>query len=174
MALVATLSEFKSWLNRTDSTDDTELTMVLTAASQWVESVIGGPLAPTVFTEYRTVDGRTIAPRRGPLNSVTSITPDQGTALDSSTYVVDTDAGLIRLRVWLCGLYTLVYTAGLTAVNDRQKTAGLEVARHLWLVQNGSSGRGWPSDDLIPTPMGFAVPRRAAELLAPDRPVMVA
>jgi hypothetical protein len=174
VTLVATLPEFKSWLNYTGTADDTEQTMVLTAASEWVEYAIGGPLSVAAFTEQHIVEGWFIQPNKRPLVAVTSITPDQGTALDVSTYLVDSTANIVRVRSWLCGLYTLVYTAGLSTILNRQKLAGLEVARHLWLIQNGSAGRGYPGDDVVPTPMGFAVPRRALELLEPDRQVLIA
>lgn len=174
MTLVATLAEAKSWVNYTGTADDTEMTIVLTAASEWVEYAIGGPLSPTVITEMHQVDSNVIQPLKCPLVSVTSITIDQGTAMDSTAYVVDITVNMIRSRSsWFCGLYTVVYTAGLSAILSRQKTAGLEVFRHLWMTQNGSAGRGFPGEDLVDTPLGFAVPRRAQELLAPDRRVFV-
>lgn len=170
MALVATLAEFKTHLNRGDATDDTELTFFLTAASQWVEYTIGGPLDVQAFTEIHWVSGATIVPRKRPVVSVTSITPDQGSALSSSSYFINAGTNTIEFRYGVTrNWHTLVYTAGLSSILDRQKLAGLEVARHLWLVQNGTAGRGFPEDDLMMTSMGFAVPRRAAELLQADR-----
>jgi hypothetical protein len=167
MTLVATLAEFKTHLNRADATDDTELTFFLTAASQWTEYAIGGPLDVQTFTEIHWVEGGEIVPRKRPLATVTSITPDQGTALGSSSYFANTGTGMIEFRYGAaCGWYTVVYTAGLSTISERIKLGGLEVARHLWLVQNGSGGRGFPGDELIPTPMGFSVPRRAMELIA--------
>jgi len=175
MALVATLAEFKAWLNRADATDDTELTTVLTAASLWVEWRIGGPLTVTGYTEtLRCANGWAIIPSKKPLATVTSITWERtgSSALDATAYKVDTDANLIRFYWGVqAGWYVVVYTAGLASIPDRVKTAGLEVARHLWLVQNGSSGRGFPGDEM-PTPLGFAIPRRAEELLVPNGPVM--
>lgn len=170
MALVATLAEFKTWLKYGSGTsDDTTLTTVLTSASLWLEWRIGGPLAVTTFTESAHTNGWSITPRYRPLATVTSITPELGTAaLDASLYRADTTNHLVRFHYGTVpGWYTLVYTAGLAAVSERQKTAGLEVARHLWLVQNGSSGRGFPGDE-VPTPLGFAVPARAEQLLIPD------
>jgi len=171
VALVATLAEFKTHLNRSDVTDDTELTMFLTAASLWVEYAIGGPLDVQSFTEIHWVDGTSpIVPRKRPISAITSITPDQGTVLSSTAYFADTGTATIHLRYGVApNWYTLVYTAGLSSVSDRIKLAGLEVARHLWMIQNGSAGRGFPGDDVIPTPLGFAIPRRAQELLAQDQ-----
>lgn len=168
MALVATLAEFKTWLRWTGvgTSEDTKLTDVLTSASEWVEWRTDGPLAVATFTESVQTNGWTLLPRRRPLATVTTITPEQGgTALSSTLYKVDTTNGIVRFYYGtIPGWYTLVYTAGWTTVPYRVKNAGLELARHLWLTQNGSSGRG-RSDDDIPVPMGFAVPRRVDELL---------
>jgi hypothetical protein len=167
VADVATLVELKAWLRYgSGNSDDSKLTDILHSASEWVEWKIGGPLAPTSFTEFAPVHGYAYIPQKRPLVSVTSITPDLGAALDSSRYQVDTTRNMIRFR-WgvFAGWYTFVYTAGLASTTYRVKNAGLELCRHLWLTQNGSSGRG-RSDDDIPVPMGFAVPRRVDELLA--------
>lgn len=168
MADVATLAEFKEWIRYGGGTaEDGKLQMVLSSASEWVEWRIGGPLAVTAITERVQSNGWAIVPAKQPLVSVTSITPDFGTAIDASRYVANTDLGVIQFY-WgePTGWYTLAYTAGLASITPRVKNAGMELARHLWLTQNGSSGRG-RSDDDIPTPMGFAVPRRVEEMLAP-------
>lgn len=170
MTLVATLAEFKDWLKYgTDTANDTKLTTALTAASQWVEWRIGGPLTVTSFTEHVKTVGNWITPANRPIQSVTSITPDLGSAYSATWYTIDGSRNAIYSYYgWYSGYATLVYTAGLTAILERHKIAGMEVGRHLWTIQNGSSARGYPGDDLIPTPMGFAIPRRAEEMLAPD------
>lgn len=172
MALVATLAEFKIWLKYGSGTaDDSTLTTVLTSATQWLEWRIGGPIEVTSFTESMQTRGWSMTPRKRPLVAIASITPEGGsTALDSTTYRADTTNSIIRFPYGAPpGWYTTVYSAGLSAVTERHKTAGLEVARHLWLVQNGSSGRGFPgAADETPTPLGFAVPARAEQLLVPD------
>lgn len=170
MALVATLAEFKTHLNRSDTTDDTELTFFLTAASLWTEYAIGGPLDVQTFTEIHWVDGVCdIVPRKRPIVAITSITPDLGAVLASTSYFADPGTQTIHFRYAASpNWYTLIYTAGLSSIPERVKLAGLEVGRHLWEIQNGSALRG-RADDLVPTPFGFAVPRRAQEMLNPDR-----
>jgi hypothetical protein len=165
--LVASMEELKAELNRVDSFDDADLRSRLFAATEWV---IGGPLSVQTFTEQLNFcGGDVIVPIFRPLVSVTSLTPDQGSAIDSSGYVADTRLGVIRLRWQLgYGLYTLVYRAGLASVvSERVKEAGLIVAKHLWQTRNGGGGRQSP-DELVMTGLGFAVPRRAAEMLAKD------
>ncbi len=167
MTDVATLPEVKTWLRITGTSHDATLTDILHSASEWVEWKIGGPLAVTVFTETAPIHGYSYIPQKRPLVSVASITPDLGTALDSSRYVADTTHNMIRMRYGVfAGWYTIVYAAGLSTVTYRIKNAGQELIRHLWLTQNGSVGRGRNDDD-VPTPMGFAVPRRVDELLTP-------
>jgi hypothetical protein len=168
--LVASFAEAKQRINRGDVADDNELRGYLIAATDWAESVIGGPLSVQTFTEKHWVGyTATIVPRKRPVVAITSITPDQGVALSSASYF-DTGAGTIEFRYGAsCNWHTLVYTAGLTIIAERLKLAGLEVFAHLWAVQNGSPARGYQTDDLVPTPLGFAVPRRAMELVEPDK-----
>lgn len=167
--LVASFDEFKKHLNRTDLTDDAELRTYLESATDWVESAIGGPVSAQTFTERRFISGDTLAPRRQPLVSVTSITPEFGTALTSTSYTADTDLNMIIFRYPVQGWHTLVYKAGLAVILERQKLAGLIMAEHLWQVQNGGGGMPFPGDADVPRfGRGYAVPNRARELLAPD------
>jgi hypothetical protein len=169
MTLVATLQEFKDWIKYgSGTTDDDELTLALTAASSWVEWRQSGPLSVTPFTERLHSSGEFLQPRKQPLVAVTSVTPQDGAALAASSYIVDTTNGFIQFRYggWASGWYTVAYTAGLAVIPERVKLAGMETSRHLWLVRNGSAARGYPGDDLVQTPLGFAVPARAEELMA--------
>jgi hypothetical protein len=168
--LVASMEEFKKHLNRGDTIDDAELRTYLVAGTDWVERRIGGPVSVQTFTELVPVSGWWIQPTYRPLVTVISLTPELGTALDSSAYVVDTLRGAIRIR-WgaFTGWYTLVYTAGLATIPERVKLAGMIVGAHLWQVQNGGGGLPFPGDTDMPQfGQGFAVPNRAKELLAPD------
>lgn len=171
MTLVATLDEFKAHLNFTgSSSQDAELTDYLTAASEWVERAIGGPLAVQEFTEPVRVSNWWITPTYRPLVAVTSLTSELGPVLDSTAYVVDTVRNGIRIR-WgaFTGWYTLVYTAGLQSIPYRVKLAGLILGAHLWQTQNGGGGLPFPGDSEVPQfGQGFAVPNRVKELLAPD------
>lgn len=165
---VASLEEFKAQLNRTDSADDVELRSYLASATRYVEYRLGGPVSVQTFTERQIVYGPTFTPRRRPLVSVTSITPDFGQALPASAYVADTDVNQV-LFYWtvLPGWHTIVYKAGYAQVPENAKYAGLIVAQHLWDTQNGFAGRR-NADDFMQTGLGFAVPRRAEQLLAVD------
>jgi len=160
---VASLEEAKAQLNRTDAGDDLEIRGYLAAATRYVEFRLGGPVSVQTFTERYWVTGD-IVPRKRPLVSVTSITPDFGTALTTDAYVVDTDLNLIVLRYGMPGWNTVVYKAGQTQLSENAKLAGMIVVQHLWDTQNGFAGRR-QQDDVVPSGFGFAVPRRAEELL---------
>jgi hypothetical protein len=110
-----------------------------------------------------------VAPRRGPLVSVTSLTPDLGSAVDTARYIVDTDLGVIKLRFMTRGRYTLVYRAGHNPWPAALKYAGLIICQHEWQVRNGNGGRPSPdADALMMLPgSGFLVPNRAYELMQP-------
>jgi hypothetical protein len=165
---VVSLEEFKAQLRRTDDADDVALRSYLASATRYVEYRIGGPVSVQTFTERHFVTGYTLIPRRRPLVAVTSITPDFGTVLTSAAYTADTDMGQI---VFYYGIWptwhTLVYTAGRAQPTENIKLAGMIVAQHLWDTQNGFAGRR-NADDFVQTGFGFAVPRRAEELLIPD------
>jgi hypothetical protein len=166
--VIVSLERFKRWLRYgTSNADDEKLLDHLVAATEWVEWKIGGPIAPITITERFHTNGWAIVPRKRPLNSVISITPDLGTAIDPSWFIADTELNMIRFYWGIRPCWgTLVYVAGLTTVQRLHRNAGMELARHLWLTQNGSVGRGRNDDD-IQVPMGFAVPRRVDEMLTP-------
>lgn len=166
---VVSLEELKAQLNRTDSSDDVELRTYLASATRYVEGRIGGPVSVQTFTERQFIIGQTVIPRRRPLVSVTSITPDfTSTPLASTSYTPDLDLNQIYFYYLVyTGWHTIVYKAGNAQVNENVKLAGMIIAQHLWDTQNGFAGRR-PSDDLIQTGLGFAIPRRAEQLLVPD------
>lgn len=163
---VASLDELKHQLRRTDDADDLELRGHLASATRYVEKRLGGPVSVQSFTERHLVTGPSIVPRRRPLVAVASITPDFGTALTTDAYVADTDVNQIILRHGLAGWYTLVYSAGFAQPGENAKLAGLIIAQHLWETQNGGGGRR--GQDMVPSGLGFAIPRRAAEMLDVD------
>lgn len=163
----ATLEELKVHLNRTDDRDDVELLGVLAAGNDVLEYLIEGPVSVRETTEQHEVRTDRIAPRKRPLVSVTSLTPQGGsTPVDSSAYAL-TGLNSIRLVASLSGWYTLVYQAGWDPLPDRYKLAGLIIVAHLWGTQNGGAGgRVLPGDDVAMVPgLSFAIPARALDLI---------
>lgn len=166
--LAVSLEEMKSHLRITTTVQDGKLRDTLTGVTDIMEPVVGTVTVRT-FTEYLEVNGKLVAPRRGPLASVTSLTPDLGSAVDPSRYIVDTDLGVIRLRFWTRGLHTLVYRAGHSPWPVALKEAGKIISQHEWQVSNGNGGRPSPdADALLPLPgSGYLVPYRAHEYMQP-------
>jgi hypothetical protein len=176
--LAVSLQEFKTHMrfSPTGTVDDAKLLDCLVAVTDLMEAVVG-PVTPREFTEWHTVRGCVISPRHHPLVSVTSITPFQGTALDASTFVVDTDLNLIRLpNTYTATLMQVVLEAGHDPWPGGLKYAGKIIGQHDWSVNNGNGGRPSPDADvlaMIPG-TGYLVPYRALELMRPSLRVMAA
>lgn len=165
-ATLAELKEHLTWPSG-DTSNDTELTRHLNAADAMVDKKVG-PSTVTSITERHGVVGGLIMLRRFPVVAVTSITPDDATALAASAYVVDTQLGGVEIKDGRPGAFTVVYTAGHSPVPDALKLATLIVAQHLYMTQHGGGGRVFPGEEYVTVAgTGFAIPRRAAELMRP-------
>lgn len=171
----ATLAELKKHLGRNvDTAQDSELTLVLEAAHEAVEAHIGPVLWRTVSETVRARSGVVLL-RTAPVVSVTALTA----SLLPVSHVLHAEAGI--LTVGTEGDLEATYVAGRTLVPAAVRLATLIIAAHLWEQQQRRS-RTLPGRDLatVPmvedqaVPMGFAVPARALELLAPYRRVVIA
>lgn len=179
-----TLSDLKTHLNipANDTTNDAELQSVLDAAVELVGQMVG-PLAPETVTEthYGLYTGLLVL-KRAPVVSVTSIvtTLVSPTTVDPDYYVLDGASGMVRLlsgRV-LAGDHTVTYQAGWLVLPAPIRLATLIVAAHLWDTQRVPGARrpgfGQAAEPQAATPMGFAIPNRAATLLEPYRMPVIA
>lgn len=158
---------------------DAEIDIWVATVESTLEKLTGGPLVNTTVTEFVEVSRsyRSLAVRRRPLVSVTSITDNAtGTAIPTTDLDVDTNAGIIRRKLdlpfWSRGpYYTVVYVAGWgTAVPAAFNAAARIILDHLWETQRGPSARPTMSGDDPTTDtygLGFAIPNRAAELMGP-------
>jgi hypothetical protein len=70
-----------------------------------------------------------------------------------------------------CGRILATYVAGESQVPPNVQLAGLIIIQHLWETQRGAMGvqLGGDSDNYV-AGRGFAIPRRAIELLGPQLP----
>lgn len=169
-----TVDDFKVHLNipAAQTDDDAELGRVLAAAVRTVERRVGF-LTPTDVVEHHL--GLALAPemvlRRAPVNELTSVEVLGGAAVTSDQYLLDSEAGIVQLlggRTFH-GDYTVTYQAGWAEVPDDIGLATLIIGAQLWETQRvpGRSATrfGQPAE---PQPVrGFAIPNRAATLLAP-------
>jgi len=169
--MIASVDDLKQHLNMRSSTDDEELQLILDAAERVVASIAGDWSSDTVTESVPVVGGTAILSRR-PTGPVLSGGLSVGGTVDASAGLV-TDLG---------GLYgaasriTVTYPVGGENAPAEVILATLIIAAHLWETQRGAAPAGpLATDDLSVAPgLGFAVPNRAVELLAPYRRPAVA
>lgn len=177
MALPApfTLVDFAEHINRGDGFADSayEAEMQVQAAIDHVESLCG-PMTP------RDVIVSGVVVRRGvwvpPVWPVLSATAIDGAGA-AVTVAVDT-AGIVQFPA-RSGPHIVTLRVGREPVPAALVLATYIIASHLWDTQRGKSARPLPSqfgqgEDMARTPMGFAVPHRAAQLMAPYVPLAIA
>lgn len=187
-----TLDEFKAHLNLPSNTkeSDTELQLHLNAATEALEKRVGA-MVTREFTERVTARGGLLLLANAPVVELASVTEVGGTAWTIGDLYVAADS-IVRLSAGgqLPGVdFTVTYTAGRGAIADvpaRFKLATLIVAEHLWETQRGTAVRP-AMFGMAPEPTstgtaadagyvyrGFALPRRALELLAGDQDIAFA
>jgi hypothetical protein len=169
----------KRYLNITTDQDD-ELQGFVDAAVAAIEALVGplevtSDLTAVLRPDPCGYDGLILPVL--PVDSLISVTPYAGSALDLAGFQVDKNAGLVT---WAVGSaqrfsaqgYTVVYRAGRNPVPADLKLAVSEMVRHLWRTQRGS-GVTRPgsaqSDNLSSTLPGaaYALPIRVEQLLTP-------
>jgi hypothetical protein len=170
-----TLTDLRAQTNIASTADDGELQDTLDAAIDVVAGIVGPLDTPAVVTEtHYNVSSDVLVLRRMPAGSLTAVSYRYGavtTALTLSDYELDAETGLVRLASGLrfYGTYTVSYTAGRDDLPAAIRLACLIVAEHLWETQRGAAPVGpFAADDSFSTPgLGYAIPNRARELLAP-------
>jgi hypothetical protein len=160
-----TLDELKSHLNITANRDNAELDMVKGAAQDAVTHLIGPVLHRTV-TETVWSRGGIAVLSYAPVVSVTTLFY---ALTNPVTATLHTDAGVLS-DVDFNGALTAVYVAGRTVVPDAVRLATLIIAGHIWDLQRGTSPSALQGEEPEPQMgLGYAIPNRATDLLAPYR-----
>lgn len=172
MAALVTLEEAKTHLNITAVTWDAEILGMVEAVTEPVERLVGSVL-PVTYIEFHDGGRAAIALSHRPVLSVDEVTLPGGSTLAADGYAIDSDAAVLT-RVaggyrwqWEPGRVGVEYTAGLAAVPPHVRLAALIIVGHMWETQRGgrdqrftgSGEEGWRPG------LGFALPRRALELL---------
>jgi len=166
------LADVKAHLNMTGTTSDEELRATLLAATAAAEDYLGRPLRRIGYTQtfYGPCgNGRGLVLDRTDIAAVTEVTADS-TVLASSAYDADLNAGVLWAGSWDYPVTVEYTTAPVESPALRQ--AVLELTRHLWETQRGSMPmmpRGVDGMDAFNPAMGYSLPRRVTELLAPYR-----
>jgi len=160
--MAVTLADLTGYLGITNADIRyTQVQDVLDATLEHVASIVGPAGAPTV--SVRPTGYRLILPATH-LAVLGAVTDPLGAVVTPTD--VDLAAGVVTLgTVVTPGAYTVTLTRTTSASVDE---AVRIIAKHLWETRRGRAGRDAAmaqGDEQVP--MGFAIPRRAAELLAP-------
>lgn len=153
-----------------DQTYDEELRDYVTGGSKAVERQLGTIVARRSFTERRPANAcGQILLSNVPVLSVTSaVSADGATTWTVANLHPEPDTGLVYAATGpaLRGDVDVIYRAGLRIVPEDYQLATLIIVEHLWETRRGAMGvqLGGENEPWLPG-RGFAVPRRAIELL---------
>jgi hypothetical protein len=177
---VLPLQDAKDMLNipQSNTSYDAEIQVWVDTIHASLEKLTGGPIINRSITEFVKVGHgyRSLTLRLRPVVSITSITDNAtGTALPVTDLDIDTNSGIVRRKLqlpfWARGpFYTVVYTAGWGVPTPPAfNGAARIILDHLWKTQHGPSMRPTlAGEDLtVDFGLGFSVPNRAIELVAP-------
>ena len=168
------LDDLKAHLNITDSDNDDELLGMLDAAVDVAESIVGPLAGDTVTETHYGLSSDVLVLRQVPVAALVSVSGRlwPGAAVTSyllSDYELDGALGTLRLvsGYRFAGDVTVTYTTG-RETPAAVWLAVLIIAAHLWETQRGAAPVGpLSTDDGTVSGLGFAIPNRARELLAP-------
>lgn len=194
---LVSLPEAKEYLgiNSGDRHHDARLARFIHAARPTVENICG-PIIPAEYVEWHTGGGPTLQVRRRPSSAYGTTPVLELTAVDEylgsqlheldiiddpstgSTYSCMIDSlGTITRRVGGGGIgcfsrdVRITYTAGQSVIPANVAEGTLEILRANWTQTRATgTGRMTVADDQDSgVPLHFFVPKRAAEMLAPNR-----
>lgn len=169
---IVSVDDIKSELSVRSGTtiDEDELRLYCAAATQLVEEIAGTVLATTLVETHN--GGRAAVLLEERPTAITSVVVD-GTALAAADYTADLASGIVYAGgsrtptsfAWGRQNVVVTYTAGSSTVDANVVLAARIIIAHLYQVgQQGRRGRN-SNDDVVVLASGFAVPRRAVELV---------
>lgn len=164
-----------------DTTNDADLTSTYIPAVTVVVEDLTGPIIANTGLTWTVDGGRISIVLPSAVTSVTAVT-ESGTALVPNVdYTVNLRAGTItrgstkQPYIFLPGQQNIVvtYNVGAGTIPANVKLAARIILRQLWQAdQQGARPQfGQPDNDTVTTPSGFAIPKRAFELLQPTQDV---
>ncbi|MET9086162.1 phage head-tail connector protein [Streptomyces sp. NPDC004237] len=177
---IVTLADTKAHLNiPADNTDDdVELQGFIDAATEPVEEQLGTVVVPRLITNQHDFGTGTTAflLRQVPVISLTSIISLDGSqswTVTSPAMHVDGPSGSVTVLSGppLTGMALVTHQAGLTVIGANVRLAAKIIIQHLWETQRGVMGVRLGGDgETYVSGRGFAIPRRAIELLGEQLP----
>ena len=192
---VVDMASVKAHLNLSlsDTSQDAELLGFILAAGRVIRDMIG-PYTPESHTEYFDGGVQTISVAWQPVISFQSVyeyyglssflitEQPLGTQINAFGFTADYITGQLTRRtfggqaaLWAVGDKNIkvTYTAGRSDVSYNVRLGALELIRHNWsMTQQAGRPRmraGMDGGGEMAVPIGFAVPDRVVEWLAPDR-----
>ncbi|MGW0579631.1 hypothetical protein ACWD25_27530 [Streptomyces sp. NPDC002920] len=157
-------------IDASDTSRDDELRGFITGASLAVERELGTIVARRSFTDRLAPNayGQLLLPRV-PVVALTAVqTPDASQTWNVANLRPDPATGLVTVTAGpdITGEVDATYVAGLRVVGDDYQLATLIIIEHLWETKRGAMGvqLGGDNEPWMPG-RGFAIPRRALELL---------
>lgn len=171
-AAVVTITELAAFMRAPDlaTSDTAALQEHLDAAIEYVQSVVGPVGEVSVHWDvYASDTQRQIVLPATRVQEIVSITAPDGSAVTvDHRRDVNKLAGIVTVPRPMRGTWTV---EGRTAdASSSIKLAIKIIASHLWGTQRGTGGGRtsmYAAPDTTATPVGFAIPRRAEQLLAP-------
>ena len=165
---VLTLPTAKSHLRIIGAAEDAKLQQVIDVAEAIIAHHVG-PLEPVSMTATLVGGGRTLVLPTAPVISVESVTPHEGTEVDSTLLLTDLEAGVISYYDggWFGDRqYVVEFTAGRDVCPPDLLHAVEELVRHLWKPQRPGTRRPGTADD-TPAVAAYTLPHSVGELLTP-------
>lgn len=176
---ILSLADAKNHLNNKGSGDDAEIRYWNNVTTRAVEYYIGPVVTRTVIEQHTVRNASAVVLLTTPVQQLTAVdtvlTGAVGYAVDDLD--VDGDTGEVYRLDGGCltGRLRFTYTAGRTVIGEHITGGARIILEHLWRTQRaGRRGAiaGGGDDYAVTEPipgLGYAVPNRAVELLAPDR-----
>ncbi|UNZ20623.1 hypothetical protein [Streptomyces sp. 891-h] len=175
MAIV-TLDAAKEQLNiaTSDSSQDVELQRYVDAVTTPVERHLGEVVDQRQLTDELRLSGATSFMLSGtPVISLDAVATVDGTQIWAVADMhVDSASGEVTVLSGpaVTGLVAVTYTAGYATVPEDYQLAALIIVQHLWETQRGAMGVSVGGEGEPVFGLGFALPRRALELLGTPLP----
>lgn len=157
-----------------DTSNDTDLTATYIPAVTAIVEDIAGPQTTHNGMTWTADGGTTAILLPSVVTAVTSVVESGATLVANNDYVVDLNSGIVYRgstsapTVFVPGRQNVVitYNAVVTAPKNVVLAARIILA-HLWQADQQGARPDFGSNDveIVTTPSGYAIPRRAAELL---------
>ncbi|MEH0552581.1 hypothetical protein [Streptomyces sp. B21-101] len=175
---IVSLADARAHLNMgpAETSDDDELRGFIGAATGAVERALGKTVVRRTFVDRFDLACSVTAVmlRRVPVLSLASaVSVDGATTWSTDGLQVDSSSGLVSVVTGnlFTGSLDLTYQAGMSLIPENYRLAALIIVQHLWETQRGAMGVQLGGEGETWNPgRGYAIPRRALELLDPPLP----